>query len=40
MGGGDVHILHITFTLPVGCHPNQTVVLILLLCSHSRFLAG
>jgi hypothetical protein len=40
MGGGDVHLLHVTFTLPVGRHPSQTIVLILLLCSRSGFLAG
>jgi hypothetical protein len=26
MGGGDVHLLHVTFTLPVGRHPNRTIV--------------
>ena len=26
MGGGDVHLSHVTFTLPIGRHPNRTIV--------------
>jgi hypothetical protein len=40
MGGDDMNLLHVTFTLPIGFHPSRTVVLIFLLCSHSIFLAG
>jgi hypothetical protein len=35
-----MHLLQVTFTLPIGRHPSRIVVLILLLCSRSRFLVG
>jgi hypothetical protein len=40
VGGGDVHLLHVTFTPAIGRYPSQVIVQTLLLWLFSDFLAG